>query len=126
MYMIFKSTYRLIGVVTIVSVATVMGSCGESSDGPPSSEPPLGSVPTDYTNPWFSKSDCKTWYKTYGTDDVTRNCATQMCSYINCLHEACFMGQKRYYPGGCESNAQAAMGGKCLPHNQVVAQCMNN
>ena len=120
--MIFKSTYRLIGVVTVVCfVATIMG-CGTDSGSSSSAD---SYAPSDYTSPFFNVKECTTFYESAGFYyNNGRSCANDACTYINCLHKACFANGDRIY---CvENDALIATTTTCIPHNHVLAQCMTN
>ena len=121
--MIFKSPYRLIGVVIIVSVATIMG-CGESSDTDSSSGSTAGEKSTDYRNQFFDSRECTSWFKMHGVDNRYRQCASEICTYTACLHSACYANKSRLY---CiESEAEAAMMTSCINYNHVMQKCMED
>ena len=119
--MIFKSTYRLIGVVTIVSVATIMG-CKTDSGSSSSAD---SYAPSDYTNRFFNVKECTTFYESAGFYyNNGRSCANDACTYINCLHKACFANGARLYCS--ENDALIATTTTCIPANQVLSKCMSN
>ena len=120
MSMIFKSTYRLIGVVTIVSVATIMG-CKTNSGSSSSSD---AYAPSDYKSKYFNLKTCRAFYETTPYHyEIVGACKIEICAYLNCLHKACFAPGAHSYCIGHGSPIEFLYD-FCSSASIVLSQCM--